>query len=201
MLSPDPFIGKELQHDRGRTASPDLKRLGAKWLLEVSVLGRHGNGVTLLDHAGERFFEEGDSWCSPPPTARPIGLAGNCVRRYWPTSRIESLMRSGEDGTAARRPVHFAQDQSRLRREKPIARQYRRATIAPWLRNTKVIVTVAMMVDGLKAKPLYLSPQMMGGAHPYALHPVRMPTACQPAEGYLERSTLEPSAGDFCMAH
>ncbi|MGO7888854.1 oxidoreductase, partial [Rhizobium ruizarguesonis] len=39
-----------------------LKTLGVKWLLEVSVLDWHGNGVTLLDHTtGERFFEEGDS--------------------------------------------------------------------------------------------------------------------------------------------
>lgn len=73
-------------------------------------------------------------------------------------------MRSGEDGRAERRPVHFAQDQSRLRREKPIDRQYRRATIAPLQRNTKVTVTEAMMVYGLKAKPLYRSPQMIGGA-------------------------------------
>ncbi|MBY5891779.1 FAD-dependent oxidoreductase [Rhizobium ruizarguesonis] len=63
MLSPDPFIGKELQRT---TADVPLRRtlktLGVKWLLEVSVLEWHGNGVTLLDHnTGERFFEEGDS--------------------------------------------------------------------------------------------------------------------------------------------
>jgi 2,4-dienoyl-CoA reductase-like NADH-dependent reductase (Old Yellow Enzyme family) len=63
MLSPDPFIGKELQRT---TADVPLRRtlktLGVKWLLEVSVLEWHGNGVTLLDHnTGEHFFEEGDS--------------------------------------------------------------------------------------------------------------------------------------------
>lgn len=62
ILSPDPFIGKELQ----RTAADvplrrTLKTLGVRWLLEVSVLEWHGNGATLLDHhTGERFFEEGD---------------------------------------------------------------------------------------------------------------------------------------------
>jgi NADPH-dependent 2,4-dienoyl-CoA reductase/sulfur reductase-like enzyme len=63
IISPDPFIGKELQ--RTTADAPlrrNLKKLGVKWLLEVSVLGWHGNGVTLLDHnTGQRFFEEGDS--------------------------------------------------------------------------------------------------------------------------------------------
>ena len=63
MLSPDPLIGKELQ----RTAADvplrrALKKLGVKWLLEVSVVEWHGNGATLLDHnTGEHFFEAGDS--------------------------------------------------------------------------------------------------------------------------------------------
>ncbi|ANK88972.1 MULTISPECIES: oxidoreductase [unclassified Rhizobium] len=63
MLSPDPFIGKELQRTTADVPlRRTLKRLGVKWLLEVSVLEWHGNGVTLLDHnTGERFFEEGDS--------------------------------------------------------------------------------------------------------------------------------------------
>lgn len=32
-------------------------------------------------------------------------------------------MRSGEDWRVKRRPIHFAQDQSRLRREKPTDEQ------------------------------------------------------------------------------
>jgi hypothetical protein len=63
IISPDPFIGKELQ--RTTADAPlrrNLKKLGVKWLLEVSVLEWHGNGVTLLDHnTGQRFFEEGES--------------------------------------------------------------------------------------------------------------------------------------------
>ncbi|MDO3435687.1 FAD-dependent oxidoreductase [Rhizobium sp. CBN3] len=63
MLSPDPFIGKELQRTTADVPlRRTLKRLGVKWLLEVSVLEWHGNGATLLDlNTGERTFEEGDS--------------------------------------------------------------------------------------------------------------------------------------------
>jgi len=63
MLSPDPFIGKELQRTTADVPlRRTLKRLGVQWRLEVSVLAWHGNGVTLLDHnTGEHFFEEGDS--------------------------------------------------------------------------------------------------------------------------------------------
>lgn len=132
----------------------------------------------------ERFFEEGDSlvlattngaadWLGQELRSQGIDAMeiGDCAAPRGtlcllrgPASRIGALMRSGEDGRAERRPIHFAQDQSRLRREKPIDRQYRRATIAPWQRNTKVTVIGAMMVYGLKAKPLHRSPQMMGGA-------------------------------------
>ncbi|MBY5407474.1 hypothetical protein HFO98_03145 [Rhizobium leguminosarum] len=34
--------------------------------------------------------------------------------------------------------IHFAQEQSRLRSEKPIGRQYQLLTIAPWLENNKI---------------------------------------------------------------
>lgn len=62
ILSPDPFIGKELQRT---TADVPLRRilskLNVKWLLEVSVLEWHGNGATILDHnTGERSFVDGD---------------------------------------------------------------------------------------------------------------------------------------------
>ncbi len=62
LLSPDPFIAKELQRT---TADVPLRRslakLGVKWLLEVSVVEWHGNGATLLDHnTGEERFVEGD---------------------------------------------------------------------------------------------------------------------------------------------
>ena len=63
ILSPDPFIGKELQRTTADVPlRRTLKKLGVKWLLEVSVVEWHGNGVTLLDHnTGEHLFEEGDS--------------------------------------------------------------------------------------------------------------------------------------------
>jgi hypothetical protein len=38
--SPDPLIGADVPLRR------TLKRLGVKWLLEISVLEWHGNGVT-----------------------------------------------------------------------------------------------------------------------------------------------------------
>lgn len=110
------------------------------------------------------------------------------------------LIPGAEKRRGKRQPVHIAQDQSRLRHEKPIDRQYRRAPIAPSPGNTKLSPTGAMMVYGLKATAPSITPYDGRGLHPYALHPVRMPTACQPAEGYLERSTSEPSAGDSWMA-
>lgn len=62
ILSPDPFIGKELQRT---TADVPLRRalakLGVNWVLEVSVLEWDGKGATLIDHnTGEHLFLEGD---------------------------------------------------------------------------------------------------------------------------------------------
>jgi 2,4-dienoyl-CoA reductase-like NADH-dependent reductase (Old Yellow Enzyme family)/thioredoxin reductase len=63
ILSPDPFIGKELQ--RTATDLPlrkTLRKLGVDWRLEVSVVEWHGDGATILDHnTGERAFVAGDS--------------------------------------------------------------------------------------------------------------------------------------------
>lgn len=62
MLSPDPFIGKELQRSAADVPlRRRLKQLGVDWLLEVSVLRWHGDGATLLDHnTGGQSFVEAD---------------------------------------------------------------------------------------------------------------------------------------------
>lgn len=62
MLSPDAFVGKELQRTTADVPlRKALKKLGVSWNLEVSVLEWHGSGATLLDHnTGDQFFEEGD---------------------------------------------------------------------------------------------------------------------------------------------
>ncbi|WFU47564.1 FAD-dependent oxidoreductase [Sinorhizobium terangae] len=62
ILSPDPFIGKELQRT---TADVPLRRilrkLDVNWLVEVSVVEWHGNGATVVDHnTGRQAFVEGD---------------------------------------------------------------------------------------------------------------------------------------------
>ncbi|WP_189347300.1 MULTISPECIES: hypothetical protein [unclassified Mesorhizobium] len=51
ILTPDPLVGKELQ----RTAADfplrrTLRQLGVKWLVDVSILEWHGDGVTIVDH-------------------------------------------------------------------------------------------------------------------------------------------------------
>ncbi|MDK1378694.1 MULTISPECIES: FAD-dependent oxidoreductase [unclassified Sinorhizobium] len=62
ILSPDPFIGKELQRT---TADAPLRRilrkLNVNWVVEVSVAEWHGNGATVVDHnTGQQSFVEGD---------------------------------------------------------------------------------------------------------------------------------------------
>jgi 2,4-dienoyl-CoA reductase-like NADH-dependent reductase (Old Yellow Enzyme family)/thioredoxin reductase len=63
IITPDPFVGKELQ----RTAADVplrrvLRKLGVRWIPEVSVVEWHGNGATLIDHnTGERRFVEADA--------------------------------------------------------------------------------------------------------------------------------------------
>ncbi|MBP1887976.1 FAD-dependent oxidoreductase [Sinorhizobium mexicanum] len=62
ILSPDPFIGKELQRT---TADVPLRRilsrLNVNSLVEVSVVEWHGNGATIVDHnTGQQSFVEGD---------------------------------------------------------------------------------------------------------------------------------------------
>lgn len=62
ILTPDPLVGKELQ----RTAADfplrrTLRQLGVKWVVDVSVLEWHGDGVTVVDHnTREESFVPGD---------------------------------------------------------------------------------------------------------------------------------------------
>lgn len=52
IISPDPFVGKELVRTSADVPlRATLRRLGADWYLETSVVEWHGNGATLLDHA------------------------------------------------------------------------------------------------------------------------------------------------------
>jgi 2,4-dienoyl-CoA reductase-like NADH-dependent reductase (Old Yellow Enzyme family)/thioredoxin reductase len=63
ILTPDPFVGKELQ----RTAADvpmrqALRKLGVEWIVEASVTEWHGNGATIVDHTtGERRFIDADA--------------------------------------------------------------------------------------------------------------------------------------------
>lgn len=62
IISPDPFIGKELQRT---TADVPLRRilskLGVKWILESSVVEWQGDGATVVDHnSGEQTFVAAD---------------------------------------------------------------------------------------------------------------------------------------------
>ncbi len=123
----------------------------------AAVLCRGDNSV--IPHSKRQRPQSGKLVRSPALPRRRAWRFSNSYRTRQPllstrpASRIGALMPSGKVARAMRRPIHFAQDQSRLRSEKPIDRQYRRATIAPWLPNTTVIVTGAMMVDGLKQSP------------------------------------------------
>ncbi|PWE54653.1 oxidoreductase [Metarhizobium album] len=63
ILTPDPFVGKELQ----RTAADvpmrqAIRALGADWIVEASITEWHGNGATIVDHnTGEHRFIEADT--------------------------------------------------------------------------------------------------------------------------------------------
>jgi len=63
ILTPDPFVGKELQ----RTAADvpmrqAIRMLGVDWIVEASITEWHGNGATIVDHnTGELRFVEADT--------------------------------------------------------------------------------------------------------------------------------------------
>jgi hypothetical protein len=63
IVTPDAFVGKELT----RTAADvpmrqAIRKLGVRWITEVSVTEWHGNGATLVDHnTGDRSFVEADA--------------------------------------------------------------------------------------------------------------------------------------------
>ncbi|MCU0790938.1 MAG: FAD-dependent oxidoreductase, partial [Nitratireductor sp.] len=63
IISPDGIIGKELQ--RSAADAPlrrTLKKLGVRWMLEVSIAEWRGDGAMVLDHAtGESSFVPADS--------------------------------------------------------------------------------------------------------------------------------------------
>ncbi|MFS8114270.1 FAD-dependent oxidoreductase [Rhizobium jaguaris] len=63
IVTPDPFIGKELQRTAADVPMRQiLSRLGVQWIPEMSVAEWHGNGATLVDHnTGERRFLEADT--------------------------------------------------------------------------------------------------------------------------------------------
>ena len=82
ILTPDPLVGKELQ----RTAADfplrrTLRQLGVTWLLDVSVLEWHGDGVTIVDHNTlEESFVPGDC----------LVLATTNVAANWLAKELES---------------------------------------------------------------------------------------------------------------
>lgn len=94
ILTPDPFVGKELQ----RTAADvpmrqALRKLGVAWIVEASVAEWHGNGATIIDHnTGEYRFIEAEAlvtattnapadWLTPGLADRGIVARqiGDCV--------------------------------------------------------------------------------------------------------------------------
>lgn len=94
ILSPDPFVGKELQRTTADVPlRKALRKLGVTWHLEVSVTEWRGNGATVLDHnTGETFFVPGDSlvlattnlaanWLAEEvrPTGRTMVEIGDCA--------------------------------------------------------------------------------------------------------------------------
>ncbi len=77
IVTPDPFVGKELQ----RTAADvplrgTLRKLGVQWLLESSIVEWHGQGATILDHhTGERHRVEADALVMAVTNSPANGLA------------------------------------------------------------------------------------------------------------------------------
>lgn len=77
IVTPDPFVGKELQ----RTAADaplrgTLRKLGVQWLVESSIAEWHGQGATVLDHhTGERRVVQADALVMAVTNAPANGLA------------------------------------------------------------------------------------------------------------------------------
>ena len=88
IVTPDPFVGKELQ----RTAADvplrgTLRKLGVQWLLESSIAEWHGQGATIIDHnTGERHLVEADALVMAvtnlPANALALGLASSPIPVY-----------------------------------------------------------------------------------------------------------------------
>lgn len=76
ILTPDPFVGKELQ----RTAADvpmrqALRKLGVDWIVEASILDWRGDGATIVDHTtGEHRFVSADTLVTATTNAPMDGL-------------------------------------------------------------------------------------------------------------------------------
>lgn len=63
IITPDPFVGKELQRSAADVPMRRaLRQSGVRWLTETSIAEWHGDGATLIDHNNaERRFVEADA--------------------------------------------------------------------------------------------------------------------------------------------
>jgi 2,4-dienoyl-CoA reductase-like NADH-dependent reductase (Old Yellow Enzyme family)/thioredoxin reductase len=90
IVTPDPFVGKELQ----RTAADvplreTLRKLGVRWLLESSIAEWHGQAAMVLDHnTGERHFVEADALVMAVSNSPVNGLALELARFSRPVYQI-----------------------------------------------------------------------------------------------------------------
>ncbi|KQZ49597.1 FAD-dependent oxidoreductase [Ensifer sp. Root558] len=90
LLTPDPFVGKELQ----RTAADvpmrqALRKLGVTWIVEASVIEWHGNGATIVDHTtGECRFIDADALVTATTNAPADWLMPGLAERGIATRQI-----------------------------------------------------------------------------------------------------------------
>jgi 2,4-dienoyl-CoA reductase-like NADH-dependent reductase (Old Yellow Enzyme family)/thioredoxin reductase len=90
LLSPDAFIGKELQRTTADVPlRKTLRKLGVQWHLEVSVAEWHGHGATILCHNTEKTsFVEGDCLVLATTNAAATWLADELAAQAWPFVEI-----------------------------------------------------------------------------------------------------------------
>ncbi|MCY1300262.1 mycofactocin system FadH/OYE family oxidoreductase 2 [compost metagenome] len=90
ILTPDPFVGKELQ----RTAADApmrqaLRKLGVTWIVEASITEWHGNGATIIDHTtGECRFIDADALVTATTNAPADWLMPGLAERGIATQQI-----------------------------------------------------------------------------------------------------------------
>lgn len=83
ILTPDPFVGKELQRSAADVPMRQiLRKRGVDWIVEASITEWHGDGATIIDHnTGEHRFVQADTLVTATTNYSADGLMPGLAER------------------------------------------------------------------------------------------------------------------------